>query len=568
MKGNSKNYLKKYKYMKYKILCEDKELDLISRLLKIRNIDDDIEKFLDPKLKDYRWNPFDLNDMDQAIKRIIKAIENNEKIMIFGDYDVDWVTSSFILFKFLAKYLGYKKVSIMYPDRLKDGYGLKNKHLDIMKEKWINLAITVDNGITSIWEAKYAKKIWIDMIITDHHKNLEEIPDALAVVNPMVSEKYDFKYIAWVWVAFKLICALLEEVDIFKWDDTKKNKIFNYFLPIVAIWTVADVVKLVGENRWIVKKWLELINNHRDKIPESLKWFLEYLNIKEVDTFHIGFVIWPRINAGWRIDSPYSSLDMLLYTWEKQIKAIKKIDDINTNRKKLQETALKFAEENIDITQKIILAESEEFHEWIVWIVSGRLTEKYNRPSAVFKIDKKKWSAVASLRGPEYFDIIKMLQTNSELLERSGGHKRAGWLSIKLDNLEKFKAIVQEYCNNKISDDDLEKIINIDTKIYHNEWNNNLIHKIANLGPFGEWNNEPTFLFENIVITKVDKVGKKWQWHLKLQGLFGEEKINFLFWSKWDIAKSIEKNSQIDIVWKIKKDNFNGGYFVNGIEII
>ena len=554
--------------MKHSILCEDKELDLIGRLLKIRGIEDNIENFLDPKLKDYRWNPFDLNDMEVAVKRIIKAVENNEKIMIFGDYDVDWVTSSFILFKFLAKYLGYKNVSIMYPNRLTDGYGMKNKHLDMMKEKWIDLTITVDNWITSIGEAKYAKEIWIDMIITDHHKNLEEIPDALAVVNPMVSPKYAFKYIAWVWVAFKLICALLERVDIFKWDEIKKNEIFNYFLPVVAIGTVADVVKLVWENRWIVKKWLDLINNHRNKIPESLRWFLEYLNIKEVDTFHIGFVIWPRINAWWRIDSPYSSLDMLLYTWEKQIAAIDKIDEINTNRKKLQESALKFAEENVDITQKIIIAESEDFHEGIVGIVSGRLTERYNRPSVVFKIDKEKGTAVASLRGPEYFDIIEMIQTNSELLERSWWHKRAAWLSIKLENLDKFKAIIQEYCNTKISDNDLEKVIYIDTQIYENERGDELIQKIANLWPFGEWNNEPTFLFEKVTITKVDKVWKKWKWHLKLQWKFGDGKVNFLFWSKWDMVESIEKGSKIDIVWKIKKDDFNGGYFVNGIEII
>ena len=200
--------------MKYKILNEDSKLDLISRLLKIRGITDDIDNFLNPKLKDYRWDPLKLNDMQKAVDRIISAIDNNEKIMIFGDYDVDWVTSSFILFKFLVKYVWYKNVSIMYPDRLKDGYGMKNKHLDIMKEKWIDLTITVDNGITSVWEAAYAKEIWIDMIITDHHKDGEKIPEALAVVNPMVSPNYNFKYIAWVGVAFKLICALLDKIKI------------------------------------------------------------------------------------------------------------------------------------------------------------------------------------------------------------------------------------------------------------------------------------------------------------------------------------------------------------------
>ncbi|HKL44343.1 MAG TPA: single-stranded-DNA-specific exonuclease RecJ [Candidatus Absconditabacterales bacterium] len=560
--------------MKYKILCEDKNLDLIERIFKIRGISDDIDNFLNPKIKNYRLDPLKLNDMQKAVNRIIKAIEKNEKIMIFGDYDADGVTSSFILFKFFAKYLKYKNISIMYPDRIEDGYGLKNKHLDSIKEKGVDLIITVDNGITSVLEAEYAKEIGIDLIITDHHKNGEQIPDAIAVVNPVISKDYDFKYLAGVGVAFKLICALLDQIGIFNGDDTleengnKKNKIFNYFLPIVAIGTVADIVPLIGENRLLVKKGLDLINNNRHLISESLQGFLKYLNLKEVDTFHIGFVIGPRINAGGRISSPYKSLDTLLFTGAKQLKSLQEIDEINTNRKKLQESAFKIAEESLNLEDKLLIAESEDFHEGIVGIVSGRITEKYNKPSIVFKINKEKGIAVASLRGPEYFDIIDMIQKHGNLLERSGGHKHAGGLTVKIEKLKDLKEKLIKYSNEIILEDDLEKTILVDTHITHDEWNYDLMKLLQDLGPFGEGNKEPNFLFKDILVDKVEKVGKNGNGHMKICGNFGDKKINFLFWGKGDMIKSVDKKSNIDIVGKIKKDDFNGGYFVNGVEII
>ena len=551
--------------MKYEILCEDSTLGLIDRLLKVRGITDDVDLFLNPKCKDHRNDPFKLNDMDKAVERIIQGLKNGDKIMIFWDYDCDWVTSSYILYEFITKYLKYKNVSIMYPDRIDDWYWLKNKHIDAMKEKWVNLIITVDNWIASIDEAEYGKEQWIDIIITDHHKNLETLPDAVAVVNPIVSPEYGCSFLAWVWVAFKLIAALLEKS---KYDQDKKNEIFNYFLPIVAIWTVADIVPLVWENRLFVKKWVNLINNHRDKIPKSLQWYLNYLNLKDVDAFHIGFVIWPRINAWWRIDSPYTSLKTLMYCGEKQKECLEKLDAVNAERKKMQEDAFKIAEKNLDLDAKMLIAEHEDFHEWIVWIVSGKITEKYNKPSVVFKIDNEKWLAVWSLRWPEYFNVIEMLQENADILERFGWHKWAGWLSVKLENLPELKERIKQYCAEKISDEDLEKITYIDTKFYENERDTELIKKIANLWPFGEWNPEPQFLFENVQIENIQKVWKNGNGHMKISWLLWSKKIDFLFWGKWDMVEDIENKKEISIVWKIKKDDFNGWYSVVWVEIM
>jgi single-stranded-DNA-specific exonuclease len=275
--------------MKYELLNTSYELPFIQRLLQIRNIPTDSEAFFQPSFANCWHDPFLLHDMQKAVDHIIQSMKNGEKIMIFGDYDVDGITASYCLYKFLRYFLNYTQVSIMYPNRKEDGYGLKIKHLEEMKTKGIDLVITVDNGITSIEEALYAKTLGIDVIITDHHQPLNELPLALAVIDPLCSPAYPFTGLAGVGVAFKLINALLSKCTL---DNKKKNQIFNFFLPIVAIGTVADVVPLLDENRFIVKKGLELINHSPDSLPPSLKGFLSYLNIKSpVDTYHIGFVI-------------------------------------------------------------------------------------------------------------------------------------------------------------------------------------------------------------------------------------------------------------------------------------
>jgi single-stranded-DNA-specific exonuclease len=222
----------------------------------------------------------------------------------------------------------------------------------------------------------------------------------------------------------------------------------------------------------------------------------------------------------------------------------------------------------LDLDQKILIAEHEDFHEWVVGIVSWKITEKYNKPSIVFKINRDKWVAVASLRGPEYFNIIEMLQKHSDLLERSGGHKQAWGLTVSLDKLDEFKKSVETYCNEIINDDDLEKILYIDTKIYDDEWDYELIQGLEGLAPFGEWNKEPQLLFENVNIEKIEKVWKNGNGHMKIHWVFGDKKINFLFRWKGDMIKNIDTNSKINVVWKIKKDDFNWGYYVNWLELI
>ena len=549
--------------MKYEILNQDNNLSLLERLLAVRQVSDDPALFLNPRFSDYRKDPFLLNDMDKGVARIIDALKRQEKIMIFGDYDVDGVTSSYCVYRFITRFLGYSNISVMYPDRLQDGYGLKNKHLDEMKKKGVQLVITVDNGITSVNEAQYAKQIGIDLVITDHHHALDRVPEAVAVINPQVSPKYDFKGLAGVGVAFKLINALLAKST---FTNEKKNQIFNYFLPIVAIGTVADIVPLVWENRVIVKRGLEIINKNPELMPKSLMGFLAALNLKEnVDTYHIGFVIGPRINAGGRIESPYDSLRILLCETEDQAQYIEKIENINTERRRLQDKAFRIAEKRVDPDQTFLYVCDEEFHEGIVGIVSGRITEKYNKPSAVFKIDIEKGHAVASLRGPGYFSVIDMISTAAPYLLRFGGHRWAGGLTVGLDHLDHVIQIFQDYCQREITSDQLEKVTQVDTVLLDHEWNDEELRDIALLAPFWEGNQEPLFMFEHIKVARVEAIWKKSN-HLKIYGQFWEKTVVIMMWGKGEEVWLIPQ--KISIVGKVKPDSYNGGYFIDWVDWI
>lgn len=552
--------------MTYKVLYENPDESLLQRILKVKNIDCDIQDFLSPTMHKYRTDPYLLSDMEKAVERIIDAMKRKEKIMIFGDYDVDGVTSSYMLYTFIRKYVKYTDISIEYPDRFKDGYGIKKHHIDMIKAKWCSLIITVDNGITAVEEAMHAKHIGIDLIVTDHHEVAEMwVPEAYAVVNPQTSPDYHFKGICWAGVTFKVICALMEKT----WRDRiRKQTIFNYFLPIVAIATVADCVPLVQENRVIVQRWFHLINTKRQHIPAGLQWLLKHLNItKPIDSFHVGFMIWPRINAWWRVWTPFDSLRMLLYEGERQLEHLAKLESLNTERKELQDNAYKIAEAQIDPTKNMIVAMGADFHEWIVGIVAGRLCERQNKPTAVFALNEEENKAVASLRWPKYFHIVEMLKTMDHLLLRYGWHKQAGWLSCTIDKLPEVIEHMQQYCAAYITPADLESPIEVDTLLYDDEWTKDELDGIEKLAPFGIGNEEPILLLEKLIVTDIERVWNKGKWHLKLHAQLWPNKLHSLFRWQGENDDNIKK-WEIKLIGKIKPDTYNGGYFVEGKKIV
>ncbi len=550
--------------MLYKLLQKDSTQPLIDRLLNARGVSDLPEDFLNPTFARYRQNPAWLNDIDKAVTRILQAVENKEKIMIFGDYDVDGVTSSYIMYLFFKKFLHYPHVSIRLPHRLHDGYGIKSYHLDEIHAAGVSLVITVDNGITAVQEALHAKEIGLDMIITDHHKQLDIIPDAFAVVNPNISPDMRFKEICGATVAFKVIWAITEKLNL---DRKRKDEIFHFFVPLVAIASVADCMPLVDENRLLVKYGLERINA-REGIPKALANFIDYLKIKwPLETYHIGFMIAPRLNAWWRVMTPYESLYTLIHTGEKQLKYLENLDKLNDKRRKMQEDMAKHAETLVDPTSSIVMVWSPDFHEWVIGIVAWRLADKHNKPTIVYSENLEDGFAVASLRAPSYANIIELLYNAKDLLERYGGHKQAGGLTIKLENLEAFRTMSAEFAKQRETEE-RKKVHMVDTILRSHECTMDTLHTTISFAPFGEANREPLYLIQNATITAVEKVWKTWNGHMKMQLRYDDKPLTALFRSMGNDCSKIILGDTIDIIGTIKKDDFKGGIYIKGEDYI
>lgn len=460
----------------------------------------------------------------------------------------------------------------MYPDRLKDGYGMKVHHVDTIKAAGHDLIITVDNGITSIQEMMHAKNLWLQVIITDHHKALDIVPNADAIINPQVSPWYEFKWLCWAGVVLKFTSALLKKSTL---SEEIRQSIMSHFIPIVAIATVADCVPLLWENRALVKRWLAQMTRRSDMLP-SLNGLLDFVNISgPMKSFHIGFIIWPRINAGGRLATGYDSLKTLLYTGEKQIECLKSLDEINDRRKKLQADALEIALQQINLDDNILLAMDKSFHEGIVGIVSGRITEKYNKPSIVLHISESKWIAVGSLRGPEYFDVMTMMQwiqaqsfwhgsqSDSGILIKYGGHKQAGGMSLRREDISLLQKLLQEY-SLQITPEQTKKTINVDTLIHAHERNKEILDPLDHMEPFGKQNEEPLFVLQDTIIKSVEKVGTRWKGHLKISVNHGGKHIDTLYRSKGDLTDEYTVGDTIDIVGKVKFDGYKQQHYIDG----
>lgn len=292
---------------------------------------------------------------------------------------------------------------------------------------------------------------------------------------------------------------------------------------------------------------------------------LERLNIKQIETFHVGFLIAPRLNATGRMASAHDGLNSLLFSdIHKQRVQLEYMDRLNMERRETQELMVKEAMQLIDFNEMLLVGASEWFHEGIVGIVAGKLTEKYNKPSLIMGIDREKWTATWSLRWPAYFNVIEMLQECSEFLIRFGGHAQAGGMTVSLDNLGKVISKMKSYCSTLIDSDDLQKDIVVDTPLYPDELHVKTIDQIFEFGPHGERNPEPQFLIDEVVIRNVDTVGKTGDGHLKLHCLSNEQSFVVMQRGKGGELDDVVKNKPLQLIGKMKKDTYKGGFYVEG----
>ena len=522
---------------------------LLATILANRNIlkEEDIRLFLNPTRNDF-YNPFLITDMDIAVNRIIKAIENKENITIYGDYDVDGITSITVLKSFLND-IGVE-TNTYIPNRLIEGYGLNKEAIDKISKKGCNLMITVDCGISAIEEIEYANSLGIETIITDHHEAGNEIPKAIAVIdNKRKDSKYPFRELAGVGVVFKLIQAIGITLKL-------KEESYLKYLDIVCIGTISDIVPLVDENRVIAKLGLLLVAQTKNI---GLRSIINSSGYNKIDSNTISFGVAPRINACGRMGKAEEALELFLSKDKNEVNEL--TNKLNEHNRKRQETekaifenALeKIKAEHLDENKAIIVG-GENWHHGVIGIVSSKITEMYFKPSILLSFEED-GIGKGSGRSIPGVDLHEALMKCSDTIEKFGGHSMAVGITVKKDNLEKFKKEFEQIATqSKI--DEIIPIINIDAKVDLSDIDKEMVESLKQLEPFGEANKMPVFAFKNLKIDSIRALseGK----HLKLTLKDNNYIINAIGFNIGYLANEYRIGDKIDVAGVLEINTFNG----------
>lgn len=537
----------------------DEKVDVLSEQLKIshllskvflsRGIEDKqyIKQFINPSMDDL-YDPFLFKDMEKAVNRIIKAVKDKEKILIFGDYDVDGITSTSILYDFLKK--NGASIGYYIPDR-EEGYGLSIGALAKVVEEGVSLIITVDCGITAFEEVEYINDKHVDIIITDHHECKKELPQGYAVVSPTRHDcSYPFKELAGVGVVFKLVRALSEKMGL-------NDQSINY-IDLVALGTVADVVTLLDENRIIVKHGLQRI---KDTSNKGLKALIDISGYKDkpITSYTIGFVLAPRINAAGRIGD--ASLAVRLFTTEDENEAIeisKKLNEQNIYRQETEQgifcDVLTKIESTVNLEkEKVIVVWGKGWHHGIIGIVASKISDSYHRPCILIAIEDG--LGKGSGRSIEGFNLFEALSHCACLLDKFGGHEQAAGLSIQEENIEKLKEMLNKYADKTLSDSDLIPKIRVDFEVTKEDITEDSVKELDLLSPFGAGNPSPVFTYKNLMVEGIRTVGN--DKHIKLTFKDNDTFIDAIGFNRGYFADIYSQTDVVDVVCSLEINSWN-----------
>lgn len=554
---------REWKYNDYK----GKEKSLVKRLLASRGIvkEDEIYEFTHP-LEMKQISPFAFVDMEKCVERISNAIDNNEKIIIYGDFDADGVTSTSVLVKTL-KFLN-ADVNYFIPNREKEGHGLDSTALvKIMTKVKPKVLITVDCGISNIEETAFLKSFKIDTIITDHHEASQELPKAFGIINPKAPNALDEKLtikeiesltsLAGVGVAYKLACAIL----------MKYNKInfVSEILPFVAIGTIADVVPLIGENRFLVTKGLDLISKGKHfgikKLLESAGYSIE----KGVTAEQIAFGIAPRINASGRLDTVEDALKVLISDNPQEVQmSIISLENLNKTRQTLCADTFAQAEEMLQKEgnkNPAIILFNKDWHVGIVGIVASKLVEKYYKPTFLMTYSEETKQIRCSARSVEGVHLYETIKEISSMLDGFGGHSLAAGLSFSLEktSFEEVKKALNKTIQENLNGKELKPFINVDLELSPDDISVELVEELSILEPFGASNPSPVFSMKDLTIKEKRLMGENKD-HLKIIGSIQNQDFNCIRWQQGDI--NLEKNDIFDVAFHPQINEFNGNISV------
>ena len=511
---SGKNWtLKEYNQDQITYLKDNFSLDEItSKLLAIRKIKkEDIISFLNPSIKNFLPNPDNLMDMEKTTLRTIKAINEKEKIGIFGDYDVDGATSTALLGQYFSELkLSYE---IYIPDRKKEGYGPSIKSFKELINKGVKIIFTVDCGTLSFEAIDFAKENKIDVIVLDHHQSEINLPKAFSVVNPnRFDDTSGLQYLCAAGVTFMFLVSLNRKLRLNNWFKVNKIKepnLINY-LDLVSLGTVCDVVPLIGLNRALVKQGLKILKTKKNL---GLKTLLDICKIESNPSiYHLGFMLGPRINAGGRVGKCSHGANLLLNTDPKNaFKLASELDQFNKERQMLEKDLLqKILNETKNYSKDPVLVLSgRNWHEGIIGIVAARLKDKFNKPVIIISIDGL--IGKASARSIVGFDIgsVIIAAAQNKILLKGGGHKMAGGFSIDVEKIEQFKEFIFRKFRNVNEDLTSEKPLLLDSIISPTSINLDFYNKVNVLAPFGSGNPEPKFLIEDLKTVNSKIVGEK-----------------------------------------------------------
>ena len=517
------------------------------------------EKFLFPKYKDL-YDPFLFSDMKKAVALVRNSVKKKEKIVVYGDYDADGVTSATVLSRALKKIGG--KVSVYIPDREKEGYGLNLPAVKFLLKKNAKLVITVDCGISNKEEVELLKKNGSKVIVTDHHVPPQKVPDC-PIINPQYDKNYPFSDLAGVGVAFKFSQALFKSFAL----GEKQYKSFEAFekwlLDLVAVGTIADCMPLIDENRILVKYGLIVLN--KTKRP-GLKALIKDSSLKqgEIKEQDVSFRLSPRINAAGRMK--HANLAFALLAAVSDIKAndaVKKLNEANIQRQKLTDKIVKNIIQEIGEhpKEKVLFSFQEKCLVGVLGLVAGKITDIYNRPS--FVMTEKEGKIIGSGRSIPVFNLIDNLNKIKSFFSHFGGHSQACGFTLKNKNLlEKFKEKFLKFAEGKIEKKDMIPIINIDMEISLKDITWELYDILLNMSPFGEGNPKPRFLTRNLKVFSSREVGQTGN-HLKIfvnenleNSNCSRDCIGFGLGEEW--KGKIKLGDKIDLVYEIEENHWNG----------
>ena len=527
---------------------------LLARILINKGINkkEDIEKFLRPTRKDFH-NPFLMPDMEIAVDRILKSIARKEKIMIYGDYDADGITSITVLKTFLEE-RGIE-VGSYIPNRLDEGYGLNKEAIKKIYDDGYRLMITVDCGISGIEEIEYANSLGMETIVTDHHETAETLPNAIAIVDAKRKDnKYPFNQLAGVGVVFKLIQAISLKLEL-------EEKEYLKYLDIVCIGTISDIVPLIDENRVIAKLGLKLVAQTRNI---GLKVLLNLIGFKNIDSNAISFGIAPRINACGRMGDEQVALNLFLSKDLKQAKELAiKLNEYNIERQTIEKNIFDDVINEIEQNEKgktCIIVGKEGWHHGIIGIVASKVTETYFKPSILICFDKEEGKG--SGRSIPGFDLHKALMKCGTYLEKFGGHAMAVGVTVQKSNFSRFKQELEKYAK----DNEVNKIVPIikaDSLIELKDIDIESVKSLSELEPYGEANKMPLFILKNLKINSIRTLsdGK----HLKITLKDDNTLINTIGFNMGKLANEFLLDDKVDIIGNLDVNQYNG---IENIQII